>query len=164
MEIEHFAHNQSLKTITFSWNAPQIDSKAFDGGISSSNREVIATCYYPSNNPVWTSSMLQNYGGKLTWVAKEMVKPSGGTESDTGNNEQQEAIIMEATITEAIIMEATITEAIIMEATIMEAIIMEVAITEAIIMETTIVEAILAKVEIQEELELKKNLDFLLIH
>ena len=81
-----FAHNQSLKTITFSWNAPQIDSKAFDGGISSSNREVIATCYYPSNNPLWTSSMLQDYGGKLTWVAKEMVKPSGGTESDTGNN------------------------------------------------------------------------------
>ena len=30
--------------------------------------------------------MLQDYGGKLTWVAKEMVKPSGGTESDTGNN------------------------------------------------------------------------------
>ena len=54
-------------TISF---APQIDSKAFDGGISSSNREVIATCYYPSNNPLWTSSMLQDYGGKLTWVAK----------------------------------------------------------------------------------------------
>ena len=41
---------------------------------------------------------------------------------------------------------------------------MEVSITEAIIMETTIVETILAKVEIREELELKKNLDFLLIH
>ena len=76
-----FFANQSLKTITFSWNAPGIDSKAFDGGITSSKRDVIATCYYPSNNSAWTSSMLQNYGGKLTWVAKEMVKPSEGTGS-----------------------------------------------------------------------------------
>lgn len=76
-----FFCNQSLKTITFSWNAPEINSKAFDGGITSSKRDVIATCYYPSNNSAWTSSMLQNYGGKLTWVAKEMVKPSEGTGS-----------------------------------------------------------------------------------
>lgn len=80
-----FSQNQSLKTITFSWNAPQIDSKAFGGGRNLPG-DTTSTCYYPSNNSVWTSSMLQNYGGKLTWVAKEMVKPSGGAESDTGNN------------------------------------------------------------------------------
>ena len=80
-----FFQNQSLKTITFSWNAPQIDSKAFGNGRNWPG-DTISTCYYPSNNSVWTSSMLQNYGGKLTWVAKEMVKPSGGAESDTGNN------------------------------------------------------------------------------
>ncbi len=80
-----FFQNQSLKTITFSWNAPQIDSKAFGGGRNLPG-DTTSTCYYPSNNSVWTSSMLQNYGGKLTWVAKEMVKPSGGAESDTGNN------------------------------------------------------------------------------
>ena len=79
-KIEKYAFfsNQSLKTITFSWSAPQIDSKAFGSGKST---DTTATCYYPSNNPVWTSSMLQNYGGKLTWVAKEMVKPSEGTGS-----------------------------------------------------------------------------------
>lgn len=80
IEIQAFNQNTSLKTIIFSWNAPQIDSKAFDGGRGSS-RDVTATCYYPSNNPAWTSSMLQDYGGKLTWVAREMVKPSEGTES-----------------------------------------------------------------------------------
>ena len=68
-----FFSNQSLKTITFSWSAPQIDSKAFGSGKST---DTTATCYYPSNNPAWTSSMLQNYGGKLTWVAKEKVKQS----------------------------------------------------------------------------------------
>lgn len=80
-----FSQNRSLKTITFSWNAPQIDSKAFGDGRNFPGHTT-STCYYPSNNSVWTSSMLQNYGGKLTWVAKEMVKPSGGAESDTGNN------------------------------------------------------------------------------
>ena len=88
-----FFDNRSLKTVTFSWNAPEIASKAFDGG---SLQNVKATCYYPSNNPAWTSSMLQNYGGKLTWVAKEMTKPaegagaggsgSGGTGTGTGDN------------------------------------------------------------------------------
>jgi len=84
-----FVHNKALKVITFSWNAPQISGNTFEGGIGS-NKEVIATCYYPSNNPLWTSSMLQNYGGKLTWVAKEMVKPSGGVdsgESESGGKE-----------------------------------------------------------------------------
>ena len=84
-----FFQNQSLKTITFSWNAPQIDSKAFGDGRNWTGGTT-STCYYPSNNSVWTSSMLQNYGGKLTWVAKEMVKPSGGVdsgESESGGKE-----------------------------------------------------------------------------
>ncbi len=75
-----FFQNQSLKTIIFSWNAPQIDSEAFGDGRNWPG-DTTSTCYYPSNNSAWTSSMLQNYGGKLTWIAKEMVKPSEGTGS-----------------------------------------------------------------------------------
>ncbi len=63
-----FLNCKRLKTITFKWNAPQINSAAF-------NSNVTATCYYPSNNPSWTSSMFQNYGGILTWVGKEMEEP-----------------------------------------------------------------------------------------
>ncbi len=77
---EAFLCNQLLKTITFSWGVPEIDSKAFDGGYTN-KRDVTATCYYPSNNSAWTSNMFQNYGGDLTWIAKEMVKPPEGNES-----------------------------------------------------------------------------------
>lgn len=86
IEADAFLCDISLKTITFLWNAPEIASKAFDGGMYPSKRDVTANCYYPSNNPNWTSSMFQNYGGKLTWIAKEMEKPSGEDGSDKENN------------------------------------------------------------------------------
>lgn len=62
-----FLQCKRLQTVTFQWEAPQITSKAF-----SSTK---ATCYYPSNNDAWTTNMLQNYGGTLTWVAQEMSNP-----------------------------------------------------------------------------------------
>lgn len=85
-----FLSCKALNTITFSWNAPQMDSEVF-------SNVVTATCYYPSNNSEWTSGMFKNYGAKkLTWVAKEMVKPSegagsggsgsGGSGTGSGNN------------------------------------------------------------------------------
>lgn len=65
-------------TITFRWNAPQINNKAFSS--------VKATAYYPSNNPDWTSSMLQQYGAKkLEWIAQEMEKPEGAGGGSGGN-------------------------------------------------------------------------------
>ena len=78
-KIENDAFSgDSFTECIFSWNAPEIGDKAFDG--------ITATCYYPSNNPKWTSSMFQNYGGKLTWIAKEMEKPSGEDGSDKEDN------------------------------------------------------------------------------
>lgn len=66
-------------TITFRWNVPQIDTEAFR---SIKN----GTAYYPSNNPDWTSSMLQQYGAKkLEWVAQEMEKPEGAGGGSGGN-------------------------------------------------------------------------------
>lgn len=65
-------------TITFRWNAPKIASDAFSS--------VKATAYYPSNNPDWTSSMLQQYKAtKLEWVAQEMEKPEGAGGGSGGN-------------------------------------------------------------------------------
>ncbi len=61
---EAFAYCSSLSEITFKGNAPSISSLSF--------RSVRATVYYPAENTTWTSSKMQNYGGSLTWVAKDM--------------------------------------------------------------------------------------------
>ncbi|MBO4677437.1 MAG: leucine-rich repeat protein [Oscillospiraceae bacterium] len=55
----------SLKTITFEGSAPDFGSTS-----SSVFYQVTATAYYPGNDPSWTESVLQNYSGKITWVAR----------------------------------------------------------------------------------------------
>ena len=49
-----------LKTVTFLGDAPAIDDIAFSN--------VEATMYYPAGNSTWTTEVLQNYGGTLTWA------------------------------------------------------------------------------------------------
>lgn len=56
-----FSACYSIDQILFRGNAPSINSDAF--------RLLTATVYYPANNSTWTSSIMQNYGGKLTWQA-----------------------------------------------------------------------------------------------
>jgi len=51
----------SLTSVCFSGSAPTISCDAF--------RYVTATAYYPADDPSWTSDILQNYDGTLTWVA-----------------------------------------------------------------------------------------------
>ena len=63
-----------ISNVIFKWNAPSINATAF--------KEVRANCYYPSNNPEWTSNMFQNYSGNLTWIAQEMEKPPGEDGND----------------------------------------------------------------------------------
>lgn len=77
-----FHQNKKSPIVTFRWNAPEIDAKAFNG--------TTATCYYPGNNEVWTSDMLQNYGGTLTWFAQEMEKPEGSGGGDGENAGEDE--------------------------------------------------------------------------
>ena len=56
-----FGDCNSLTSVTFEGNAPTIEpSFAFS--------RVTATAYYPANNPTWTSEVMQNYGGTITWV------------------------------------------------------------------------------------------------
>lgn len=57
-----------LNGLTFTGDAPAaIAEDAFT--------QVTATAYYPTNNSTWTSDVMQNYGGTITWV------PYGGVEN-----------------------------------------------------------------------------------
>ena len=51
----------NLEEISFLGGVPTFDSNIF--------RNTTATAWYPSDNSAWTSSVLQNYGGTLTWQA-----------------------------------------------------------------------------------------------
>ena len=52
----------NLKEISFEGNAPSIETNAFYG--------VTASAYYPAENETWTGTVMQNYGGSITWTAK----------------------------------------------------------------------------------------------
>ena len=55
-----FDNCRSLSLIAFTGNASDMGYRAF--------YDVTARAYYPANNPTWTSEVLQNYGGTITWV------------------------------------------------------------------------------------------------
>ena len=83
IEDAAFWQCKRLNKITFRWGAPQINSKTFSS-------DMTTTCYYPQNNPAWTADMLQNYGGKLTWIAQEMKEPAEGSGGGSGENAGKE--------------------------------------------------------------------------
>ena len=56
-----------LEKVEFSADVPFIGYGAFDG--------VVAEVSYPANNGTWTSDVMQDYGGSITWV------PYGGVEN-----------------------------------------------------------------------------------
>lgn len=51
----------SLKEILFKGDAPTIGTGAFN--------KITLTAYYSSGNETWTSEVMQNYGGTVTWKA-----------------------------------------------------------------------------------------------
>ena len=57
-----FSGSTGIDHITFEGDAPAIGSGAFN--------KISATAYYPSGNATWTSSVRQNYGGSITWLAQ----------------------------------------------------------------------------------------------
>lgn len=67
-----FANCDKLAEVTFLGDVPTIASNAFYG--------VTATCYYSVDNDTYTSSVMQNYGGTLTWTAVSTAEPE---EKDT---------------------------------------------------------------------------------
>ncbi len=58
-----FSRCFTMKEIHFRGNAPAIPQNCFT--------YVMATAYYPANNPTWTEEVMQDYGGTITWVAEE---------------------------------------------------------------------------------------------
>lgn len=56
-----FLRCSSLSEVIFTGNAPTIGDYAF--------AKVTADVRYPGDNSTWTEDKLQNYGGKLTWIA-----------------------------------------------------------------------------------------------
>ncbi len=59
-----FADCRGLTEITFQGSAPTFGAAVF--------RNVTAKAYYPSGDASWTSDVMQQYDGQITWVAKEM--------------------------------------------------------------------------------------------
>lgn len=55
-----FAGCSLIKKIVFRGDAPAFSDDCFSS--------VTATAYFPAGNATWTSDVMQNYGGSLTWV------------------------------------------------------------------------------------------------
>ncbi len=66
-----FAENYALKKVYFKGDPPVIAADAF--------ANVIATAYYPKNDPAWSTDIRQNYGGALTWEADQVEAVGSGT-------------------------------------------------------------------------------------
>ena len=58
-----FSYCTGLKEINFKGDAPAMAEECFTN--------VTATAYYPADNQTWTAEVMQNYGGSLTWTARE---------------------------------------------------------------------------------------------
>ena len=56
-----FARAYTLTRLTFKGNAPTIGEGAFN--------KITLTVLYPKGNTTWTASIMQNYGGTVTWKA-----------------------------------------------------------------------------------------------
>ena len=54
-----FSGSYNLWKLSFEGDAPSIGTGAFKG--------LVATAFYPGSNTSWTSDLMQNYGGKITW-------------------------------------------------------------------------------------------------
>ena len=63
-----FSFCRNSADVTFVGAAPEFGGDVFYG--------VTTTVYYPANDPSWTEEIRQNYGGHITWVAKES-EPEG---------------------------------------------------------------------------------------
>ena len=66
-----FSDCGKLTEITFKGDAPSIGDSCFTG--------VTATAYYPAGNGTWTETVMQDYGGSITWTAKVMNGTLTGT-------------------------------------------------------------------------------------
>ena len=111
-----FSGSYNLWQLTFTGNAPSIGSGAF--------KSMAATACYPANDSTWTSDVMQNYGGSITWKAVDengnaVLSVSEETELVAAEPEEIEAEVTEpeATIETESAPEDTITEDTVPEQT-----------------------------------------------
>ena len=67
-----FIYCDQLTTIAFMGDAPSMLNQASMCFVG-----VTATVYYPKENETWTSDVMQDYGGNLTWVAADLPNYDG---------------------------------------------------------------------------------------
>ena len=68
-----FLYCENLTNISFEGDAPYMDQYVFS--------EVTATAYYPINNSTWTSDVMQDYDGDITWASYDPAHPHKYTPS-----------------------------------------------------------------------------------
>ena len=56
---QSYSYIPKIREIVFVGNAPTIGSESFNG--------VTTSAYYPYGNDTWTSEVMLNYGGRITW-------------------------------------------------------------------------------------------------
>ena len=71
-----FGECANLNTIVFSGDVPEFGSIPF--------HNVTATIYYPANNTTWTSDVMQDYGGTITWVSYTPTETATASVEQTG--------------------------------------------------------------------------------
>lgn len=72
----------NLSTVYFQGSAPSFpDSNTFS--------DDTLTAYYPAGDSTWTSSVMQDHGGSITWKSYSGSAPSGGTETQTAPKETE---------------------------------------------------------------------------
>jgi len=75
-----FINCTGLQSVTFAGDAPEFLLLTSLGEYAEESHtfyNVTATAYYPVNSDTWTSDVMEDYGGTITWV------PYGETESET---------------------------------------------------------------------------------
>ena len=98
-----FSRCSSLSEVIFTGNAPTIGDYAF--------AKVTADVRYPGDNSTWTEDKLQNYGGKLTWIAdggKTAAEESMETEEQiVGTVESEDDTVYETEVDETVLEDET---------------------------------------------------------
>ncbi len=110
-----FSGSYNLWQITFEGAAPSIGSSAFKG--------LAATAYYPADDSSWTSDVMQNYGGAITWKVVDESGDVAATSETVAESEEaipeetEEVTEPEETVEEETVPEETVAEEIIPETT-----------------------------------------------
>lgn len=79
--VEAFARCTNLSSVCFKCDAPEFGENVF--------RKVTTNAYYPADNSTWSDDVMQNYGGRITWIPY-----------DPNHTHEYEVVIIAPTCTE----------------------------------------------------------------